>query len=334
MPQPTICWYFSKDHLERTPSQAVGFSAEQENTFRREGARLLLDIGTNLSLRYDTCSTGLVFFHRFYMFHSFSEFNKHVIACASLFLSGKVEETPKKAKDIISEAQRLLKPEEFDAFTSEPKDELLVAERVLLKTIKFDLQVVHPYPCILKYAKVFIGDKARIEKVAQMAWTFINDSYMTNLCLEWEPEVIAVAALYLACYLVKFKAPDWTGRQPDHLNWWDQFVDNLTPDVLEEICHKILDSYNETKREETKREEEEQLNQAKAQAAARASAAPPPPPPSASRSALPPPPPPPPTPSYAPPPPPPAPSAGRLLPPPPPAGFMTINPKGFPPYPS
>ena len=135
MPQPTICWYFSKEHLDRTPSQAVGYTAEQELAMRREGARLLLDIGQHLSLRYDTCATGLVFFHRFYMFHSFSEFNKYVIACASLFLSGKVEETPKKAKDIISEAQRLLKPEDFSAFTGEPKDELLVAERVLLKVL-------------------------------------------------------------------------------------------------------------------------------------------------------------------------------------------------------
>jgi cyclin K len=87
--------------------------------------------------------------------------------------------------------------------------------------------------------------------------------------------------------------PDWTGKLvPKHVNWWDQFVDNLTPDVLEEICHKILDSYNESKREE------EQLNAAKAQAAAKAAVAPPPPPPSLRPSQLPPPPPPPPSQSY------------------------------------
>lgn len=117
-----------------------------------------------------------------------------------------------------------------------------------------------------------------------MSWTFVNDSYMTNLCLEWEPEVIAVAALYLACYLVKFKVPDWTGRTAKHSNWWDQFVDNLTPDVLEEICHKILDSYNESKREE------EQQNAAK-EAAARAPVPPPLPPPPVARQPPPPPPP-------------------------------------------
>ena len=126
-------------------------------TMRREGARLLLDIGNSLKLRYDACATGLVFFHRFYMFHSFKEFNRYVIACASLFLSGKVEETPKKARDIIASAQVLLSPDDFAVFTAEAKEELLVAERVLLKTIKFDLLVVHPYPFIITYAKVFKG---------------------------------------------------------------------------------------------------------------------------------------------------------------------------------
>jgi len=51
----------------------------------------------------------------------------------------------------------------------------MTMERILLKTIKFDLQVDHPYKYMLRYAKTLKGDKAVIEKVAQMGWTFIND---------------------------------------------------------------------------------------------------------------------------------------------------------------
>ena len=54
----------------------------------------------------------------------------------------------------------------------------MTLERFVLKTIKFDLQVDHPYKFILKYAKTFIGDKSKIEKIVQMSWTFANDRYV------------------------------------------------------------------------------------------------------------------------------------------------------------
>ena len=56
----------------------------------------------------------------------------------------------------------------------------MTLERIVLKTIKFDLQVDHPYKFILKYAKTFIGDKSKIEKIVQMSWTFANDRYVLN----------------------------------------------------------------------------------------------------------------------------------------------------------
>lgn len=51
----------------------------------------------------------------------------------------------------------------------------MTMERILLKTIKFDLQVDHPYKFVIKYAKTFIGEKTDIEKVVQNCWGFIND---------------------------------------------------------------------------------------------------------------------------------------------------------------
>lgn len=47
--------------------------------------------------------------------------------------------------------------------------------------------------------------------MVQMAWTFINDSFQTTLCLQWEPEIIAIAAIYLASKLGQFEISDWQG---------------------------------------------------------------------------------------------------------------------------
>ena len=77
-------------------------------------------------------------------------------------------------------------------------------ERVLLKTVKFDLQLDHPYSYLLKFGKVIKGvvadplELVTIDKLFETAWTFINDSYSTTLCLQTEPDVIGLAVLYLA----------------------------------------------------------------------------------------------------------------------------------------
>ena len=57
----------------------------------------------------------------------------------------------------------------------------MTLERILLQTIKFDLQVEHPYTFLLKYAKCLKGDKTRLQKMVQMAWTFVNDRYGIRL---------------------------------------------------------------------------------------------------------------------------------------------------------
>ena len=107
------CWYYDKKELRNTPSARDGIDYATEARYRKEGARFIIDCGTKLGLypwnfcyqsfiqnsleiiyvlfyqnlyvadltvfsRYDSCATGVVFFHRFYMFHSFKEFHRYV----------------------------------------------------------------------------------------------------------------------------------------------------------------------------------------------------------------------------------------------------------------
>ncbi|VEN43050.1 unnamed protein product [Callosobruchus maculatus] len=242
-------WYFDKKELRNTPSAQDGIDYKTEMRYRKEGARLIINTGSKMDLGYNTMATGVVYYHRFYMFHSFKQFPRYVTACCCLFLAGKVEETPKKCKDIIKTARSLLTDQKFATFGEDPKEEVMTLERILLQTIKFDLQVEHPYQYLLKYAKCLKGDKffqTKLQKMVQMAWTFVNDSLCTTLALQWEPEIIAVALMYLAGKLSKFEVVDWIGRSPKHLRWWDMFVEDVTMDLLEDICHQVLDLYSQT----------------------------------------------------------------------------------------
>ncbi|CAF5180364.1 unnamed protein product, partial [Rotaria magnacalcarata] len=182
------------------------------------------------------------------MFHSFKQYPRYATATCCLFLSGKVEETPKKIRDIMKTARQILEgPREryIPTLGDEKGDLILQYERILLPTVKFDFCIASPYSFLKQYAKTIVGDKEQIRQMFQMAWTFVNDSYCTTLCLQWEPEIIAIAVLYLACKLSKFEITDWTTKKENSKQkWWEQFVDGLTKDIIEDICHQHLDLYS------------------------------------------------------------------------------------------
>jgi len=196
-----------------------------------------------------TLATASVFFHRFYMYYSFDEFPKHITALSCLFLAGKVEETPKKCKDIVAMAKEvypaIFKEQPIKDPNNPPKtllEEVMFLEKVLLQTLRFDLHVEHPYDCLMQYAKGFKIDREIVKQVVQNAWTFINDSISTTLCLLWEPEIIAISMLYMSFKIAKIEELDWQDRNANE-QWWDVYVANLTIQMMEEICHKVLDFY-------------------------------------------------------------------------------------------
>ncbi|KAG0712449.1 Cyclin-K [Chionoecetes opilio] len=247
-------WYYEKRQLRHTPSIFKGMSVEQEVQYRREGARFILQVGNKMGLRYETMATGVVYFHRFYMVHAFQSFPRHVTACCCLFLAGKVEETPKKCKDIMKTAKSLMDELTWAEFGADPREEVMTLERILLQTIKFDFirgTPVHlpaevrqvSQRCVVWLARRS-GDKKKLPNMVQMAWTFVNDSLCTTLSLQWEPEIIAIALMYLAGKLSKFEVTDWVGRQPRHQRWWDMYVEGISMELLEDICHQVLDLYS------------------------------------------------------------------------------------------
>jgi cyclin T len=126
-------------------------------------------------------------------------------------LACKVEETPKKLKDIILTSYyiRNKKSKILDVESKEyvqTKEKLLQTERVLLSTLSFDLKLVHPYKFLLQYVKKY--DSENQTGLAQTGWNFINDSLRTKVCLMYPPDNVASAAFLLASKYIKFKIPE------------------------------------------------------------------------------------------------------------------------------
>jgi len=229
-------WYFSAEELSR-PVREGGTPPKQALKYRRQTCEYLQQLGVWLQLPQLTIATGFVYFHRFFALKDFEDHDRLSVGIACLFLAGKVEETPKKLKDVILLSHKLRHhfyspkekyvPLKLDSPKYEDeREKILLAERLVLQTIAFDFIVEHPYKFLLDYVKRVNGG----QELAQSAWNFVNDSLRTMLCLQYRPQIIACAAIYLA------------SKRPSN-KWWERMTNEASKRELDDISDQILELY-------------------------------------------------------------------------------------------
>ncbi|CAH9111826.1 unnamed protein product [Cuscuta europaea] len=239
-------WYFSRKEIEEnSPSRKDGIDLKKETYMRKSYCTFLQDLGMRLKVPQLTIATAIIFCHRFFLRHSLAKNDRRTIASVCMFLAGKVEETPRPLKDVIlvsyeiihkkdpSAAQRIKQKEVYE----QQKELTLLAERAVLATLAFDLNVLHPYkPLVEAVKKLKVAQNA----LAQVAWNFVNDGLRTSLCLQFKPHHIAAGAIFLAAKFLKVKLPS-DGEKV----WWQEF--DVTPRQLEEVSNQMLELYEQNK---------------------------------------------------------------------------------------
>lgn len=248
-PDPSAAWYMTKAQLESTPArkallQKFGQDAEKarekEAQYRRLTVGFLQEAGQKLRLPQLSIATAIVFYHRFYSRKSYDGYDRFRIATTCLFLAGKVEETPKKIKDVVIETYKAQhnKPSGPDPESKEfwsLKEEILVCERILLQTLGFDLTVEHAYRPLLAYVKSIKGTR----DLAQVAWNFINDSLRTTIALQYPPRCVAAAAVHLSSKFLDNKMILPTHHEKP---WYEAF--KVLQSEVEDIADQILVMYD------------------------------------------------------------------------------------------
>lgn len=232
------------EELHCMPSQSVdGFSYAKEMSYRCSTACFIQEVGKALRFPQLSISTALVFMHRFYSRKSFQEYDRFIMSCTCLLLGGKVEETPKKLKDVLCEAFKKrynVKASEVPDPESrkfwELKEQVLVSERVLLQTLGFELQLEHPYRELL----AFVRSVQKSRDFAQLAWNFVNDSYRTTVCLQYDHKTIAAAAIAMVASLLgeQLKNPT-TPERP----WYEAISPLVSETDLFACANTIVDFY-------------------------------------------------------------------------------------------
>jgi len=85
-----------------TKSELQGLTFDEERSIRQAAIMMIKHGAVLLKLAGQVSATACSIFHRFFYRNSFFEHDPRLFATASLFLAAKLEETPKKYKDVIS----------------------------------------------------------------------------------------------------------------------------------------------------------------------------------------------------------------------------------------
>lgn len=233
-------FYLTDDELQNSPSRKDGIDEATETTLRIYGCDLIQESGILLKLPQAVMATGQVLFHRFYCKKSFARFNVKKVAASCVWLASKLEESPRKSRQVIivfhrMECRRENLPIEFLDLNSkkfaELKIELSKTERHILKEMGFVCHVEHPHKFISNYLMT-LGTP---QELRQEAWNLANDSLRTTLCVRFKSAVVACGVVYAAAR--RFQVP-----LPENPPWWKAF--DAEKSGIDEVCRVLAHLYS------------------------------------------------------------------------------------------
>ncbi|XP_065792028.1 cyclin-L2 isoform X2 [Muntiacus reevesi] len=256
------------DKLRFTPSMSSGLDTDTETDLRVVGCELIQAAGILLRLPQVAMATGQVLFQRFFYTKSFVKHSMEHVSMACVHLASKIEEAPRRIRDVINVFHRLRHLREkkkpvpllLDQDYVNLKNQIIKAERRVLKELGFCVHVKHPHKIIVMYLQVL--ECERNQHLVQTSWNYMNDSLRTDVFVRFQPESIACACIYLAARTLEIPLPN----RP---HWFLLF--GATEEEIQEICLKILQLYTRKKVDLTHLESEVEkrrhaLDEAKAQA--------------------------------------------------------------------
>ncbi|KAM9584690.1 LOW QUALITY PROTEIN: cyclin-Q [Morphnus guianensis] len=228
------------------PAEARGArpgGAEARARFRV--ARFIMEAGVKLGLGSVALATACAAFHRFSRaVGPAAPHDPHLVAAAALFLAGKAQGTPLRARDVLNVAHRCLHPGQpppgLDGGFWGLRDSLLQCELLLLRVLRFRVPVAHPHKYLLQYL-LALGRWGRRggwgHPRVPVSWALVRDGAAGGLGLR-HPQHLAAAALHLALALCGRPAPPGTPPR-----WWQVLSPGLGPEELEEIVRELLGLY-------------------------------------------------------------------------------------------
>lgn len=197
------------ERLYPTPSMKDGLSYEDEIDLRILGCELIQSGGILLRLPQVAMATGQVLFQRFYYSDSLVKHNMEVTSMACIALASKIEEAPRRLRDVINVFHHLkqlrtgqeVKAMPLDLAYVNLKNSVIKAERRILKQLGFCVHVKHPHKFVVTLLEVlgYVNNTSLV----QSSWNYMNDCLRSDLFVRHTAETIACSCIYLSARVLK-----------------------------------------------------------------------------------------------------------------------------------
>ncbi|KAI6248840.1 RNA polymerase II holoenzyme cyclin-like subunit [Erysiphe necator] len=169
-------------------------------------------------------ATAQLYIRRFYTKVEIRNTNPYLVIATALYLACKMEECPHHIRLVVSES-RTLWPE----YCSNDISKLGECEFFLISVMSSQMIVHHPYRSLTAIQTHL----SLTQDESALAWSIINDHYMTDLPLLYPPHTIALMAILLALVL-----------RPHNNNLLPV---SLSPSGIASVAHLALNSANQSK---------------------------------------------------------------------------------------
>ncbi|KAF3482223.1 cyclin [Arthroderma uncinatum] len=158
----------------------------------------LIKLGKRMNTRQQALATAQVYVKRFFTRVSIRRTNPYLLLTTAFYLACKTEECPQHIKYVVSEARGLW-PAEFILSDAAKVGE---CEFWLISELNSQLIIHHPYRTLSDFSSSLTNTTGTglclsSDEIA-LAWSVVNDSYLTDLPLLQPPHVIAVMAVFVA----------------------------------------------------------------------------------------------------------------------------------------
>jgi cyclin C len=151
----------------------------------------ILQLGKRLQFRQQCVATAMVYLHRYFLSTPMQNVNLYLLVATAFYLASKTEESPHHIRLVAAEARQA-----WPEFVPGDVSRLGEMEFCLISEMRSQLIVWHPYRSLIALKEN--QDLKLSNDELGLAWSIINDSYMTDLPLTCPPHITAVIAMFLA----------------------------------------------------------------------------------------------------------------------------------------
>lgn len=191
------CWTFTKSDLASMRKKLEDEDRQLITQYPLPDRRLLNiyfcqqlnRLGKRMSVRQQPLATAQVYMRRFYTKVELRRTNPYLVMATAFYLACKLEECPQHIRLVVGEARQFWP----DVLTSDTS-KLGECEFALISEMNSQLIVHHPYRSLTELQSTL----ALTSEEVSLAWSLINDHYMTDLPLLYPPHVIAITSAIIA----------------------------------------------------------------------------------------------------------------------------------------